>query len=111
VDGAGAAAVAGVPVAVALVALAGAQVGWEQVTACVSCEVGEGGRAGGACGDLSAAVRALAAYEDEPAGVRAQFHGPGAWCRRACCAQPHGRVFLLMRARRFRRGLWGGGPP
>lgn len=42
-DGAGAAAVAGVPAAAAFVALAGAQVGWEEVAACVSCEVGEGG--------------------------------------------------------------------
>jgi hypothetical protein len=42
-DRAGAAAVAGVPAAAAFVALAGAQVGWEEVAACVSCEVGEGG--------------------------------------------------------------------
>lgn len=69
VDWAGAAAVAGMPAAAAFVASAGPQVGWEQVTTCVSCEVCESGRAGGACGDLSAAVRALAAYEGKPAGV------------------------------------------
>lgn len=74
----------------------GTERGGTQIASGVPCEVGEGGRACGGCRDLPAVVRALPTYESKPVGLRAQFHGPGAWCCRTCWAQPHRRVFLLV---------------
>ncbi|GGR47814.1 hypothetical protein GCM10010251_76090 [Streptomyces aurantiogriseus] len=67
-DGAGAAAVATVPAAASLVALAGPQVGREYVAAGVPGEMSKGGRASGWCCD-GAAAEALPTDEGEPACV------------------------------------------